>query len=108
VFFGLATAGGTATPFADYQPISGFAAFPAGFISGATFTFGLSVLNDSDVEEDETVLILLSQSSSNAVVKIPNTHTVTIKDDDQAILTFETASLLSFTEPLAPSCRSAI
>ncbi|MCA9483551.1 MAG: hypothetical protein KC553_07450 [Nitrospina sp.] len=71
--------GGTATPGADFTATNGQLQFLAGeTIKNITFT----VVNDADVESDETIAIsLLSPTGANLI--LPVQHTYTIQNDDQ-------------------------
>jgi hypothetical protein len=71
---------GTATPGMDYAglPPAGSLTFPAGSTT-ATLTFAL--INDADVDDDETILVLLGQPMG-ATLGATDVHTLTIADDD--------------------------
>ncbi|MCI0535330.1 MAG: hypothetical protein L0Z50_08880 [Verrucomicrobiales bacterium] len=75
------TVGGTATSGTDYAAI-GIVKFAAG---SATRNKAVSVLDDSDVEGDETVVLTLAAGSGYTVGN-PAAATVTIKDDDSVAL----------------------
>ena len=83
---------GTASSGKDYKLSSGTLEFKPGEISK---TIHLKVLNDRISETDETVILTLS-SPTNTTLGVPTTFTLTIQDNDPALL----AGLL---DPLAPS-----
>ena len=57
--------------------------FAAGSIDGATQSVTLSILEDEQVEGDETVVLRLTNAHGPAVIGGNATHTVTIADDDE-------------------------
>ncbi len=73
-----AVTGGTATSPADYTLASGTVSFAAGQSVKAT---PVTIVQDTDVESNETVVVTLSNPSS-AQLSALNTHTLTITDDD--------------------------
>ncbi|EHI49723.1 Calx-beta domain-containing protein, partial [SAR116 cluster alpha proteobacterium HIMB100] len=75
-----ALGGGTATSGTDFTFTSGTLSFAAGDTSK---TISVSVLADSDVEGDETVIISLSNPTGGATIS-DNSGTLTITDDDTA------------------------
>jgi endo-1,4-beta-D-glucanase Y len=72
------TAGGTATPGADYTALSGTATVSAGQTSAAVT---VTPLDDAVEEDDETVVVTLS-SGTGYTVGSSSAATVTIGDDD--------------------------
>lgn len=70
--------GGSATQGSDFTIASGPLVIPAG---GARAEITLTVLDDSLDEYNETVFVLMGEPS-NATRGEPNSHTVTITDDD--------------------------
>ena len=95
------TVGGTATNGTDYAAISTSVTIPAGSNSA---TIGVTVTNDTVVEGDETVMVMLdSVSSGNSGITIggPKSATVTIADND-ATLTVNVDSPL-VTSSVSPS-----
>jgi hypothetical protein len=76
-----ATSDGTATTGADYNSASGDLSFANGETSK---TFIVNIINDTDVEPDETVTLTLSNPSAGAVLGTPNPATLTIVDNDGA------------------------
>ncbi|MFC2086962.1 Calx-beta domain-containing protein [Bacteroidota bacterium] len=71
---GTATGGGT-----DYTLADGTLTISAGEDSG---TISITVINDSDIENDETIIIELSNPSSNVYLGTNTEHTYTINDND--------------------------
>jgi len=76
---GTATGGGT-----DYTLASGTATISVG---STTTNIALTVVNDSTVESDETVVVTISSPSSNATLGSNTAHTYTISNDDYNDLT---------------------
>lgn len=74
------TVAGTATAGSDYTALSGTATFAAG---ATTTVVSVEVIDDDEVEDDETVELVLDASTGYAVGS-PGTGTVTIADDDEA------------------------
>jgi uncharacterized delta-60 repeat protein len=75
-----ATSDGTATAGADYTAVSG----TLQFLSGQTSrTFTIPIINDTLVEQDETIRIVLSHPTGGASLGLTNA-TLTIIDDDHA------------------------
>ncbi|MGQ9663239.1 MAG: Calx-beta domain-containing protein, partial [Kiritimatiellia bacterium] len=72
------TVGGTATSGSDYSSLGSSVTFAAG---SATVDKTVTVLDDTLVEGDETVVVTL-QPGVGYTVGSPSTATVTIKDDD--------------------------
>jgi hypothetical protein len=70
--------GGTAAGELDYEGFPRTATFAAG---SATATKTVSVIDDTAVEGDETVVVILA-SGAGYTVGSPSSATVTIKDDD--------------------------
>jgi uncharacterized delta-60 repeat protein len=87
-----ATSNGTATAGLDYLPSSGVLVFGPG---ETRQTFAVAILDDTLVEENETVNLDLFSPQGNAVLGLPRA-TLTIVDDDFApgVMSFATASLL--------------
>lgn len=69
---------GTASSGADYTVASGQITIPAG---SATGSVSVIVVNDPLDEDDETVILTMSQPA-NAFLGFPTVHTLTIQDDD--------------------------
>jgi hypothetical protein len=75
------TVGGTAASGSDYTALGTTVGFAAG---AATATKTVSVLNDTLVESDETVVLTLA-SGTGYTVGSPSAATVTIRDDDSLV-----------------------
>ncbi len=73
---------GSATTNTDFYSLGASAEIPAG---SRVVQVPVVVINDTDLEGDETVIISLT-SSSSYVLDLPNQATVSIIDDDQLIL----------------------
>jgi len=71
---------GTATDGADYTFTDGFLTWADGDMADKTFT--VPIIDDTDVEEPETVNLTLSNPTGLATLGAPNTATLTITDDD--------------------------
>lgn len=78
-----ASTGGTATAGDDYTAVSGILSWGGG--DGAAKTFQLPILDDGDVEANETVTLALSAPTGGAGLGSPSTQTVTILDDDEEV-----------------------
>ncbi len=78
------TVSGVATPGADYVPLSGVVSVPAGQ-GFATVT--LNVLDDAEVEGNETVIVTLVTDAAYAINGSASNATVTILDDDPVTVT---------------------
>ena len=74
------TVGGTATAGDDYTALSGTATIPAGDL---TVDVPVPVIDDTEVEDDETVTLTID-SAVGADVGDPDNGTVTIADNDEA------------------------
>ncbi len=74
------TGGGTATSGSDYQQASGTLSWGDGV--GGTQSFDLTVIDDTDVEGNETIDISLGAVTGGAALGSPSTATVTISDND--------------------------
>lgn len=84
--------GGTATSTSDYSSVgTTVVTFPMGSGNGATQTFNLGVLADTDVEADETVNLQISNPTGGAGLGAQTTHQATILDDDDAVVQFQNA-----------------
>jgi uncharacterized protein with beta-barrel porin domain len=71
--------GGTATPGADYQALSGTASIPPG---GTSATINVDPIDDAVAEDPETVTLTL-QSGDGYIIGSTDSGTVTIADNDQ-------------------------
>jgi hypothetical protein len=74
------TADGTAIAGSDYAPASGTLTFAPG---EAEKTFEVQLLNDQLDEDDETIVVRLSNQTNNVPLSEPSIAVVTIADDDQ-------------------------
>lgn len=83
----FSTSPGTATPSADYVPVVGIIAFPAGVTSQ---TFNVPIVNDTIDEPNETLTLNLSNPGS-ATLGL-SSATLTIEDDDVAAAAIPTLS----------------
>jgi hypothetical protein len=77
-----ASADGSATGGGDYTPVSGTLNWGSG--DSATKSFQVPILDDGDVESDETVAMTLSAPTGGASLGSPSSQTLTILDDDSA------------------------
>ncbi|MGE5543534.1 MAG: Calx-beta domain-containing protein, partial [Bacillota bacterium] len=75
-----ASSSGTAAPGLDYTDVSGTLNFAAGETSQS---FTVPVIDDSDVEDSETVNLTLSSPSSGFYIGTPGKAVLTIIDNDQ-------------------------
>src|SRR5262249_41044280 len=75
----FATSNGTATAGSDYTAASGTLNFAAGETSK---TFTVSIINDTTVENPETVSLTLSNPGGEVTLGSPATATLTINSDD--------------------------
>jgi hypothetical protein len=75
-----ATSNGTATASSDYTAASGTLSWSDA--EGGAKTFTVPIIDDSDVEGDETVNLSLSSPTGGATLGTPSTATLTIDDDD--------------------------
>jgi hypothetical protein len=73
--------GGTATDGADYTATSGTLTWAEG--DAAAKTFSVPIIDDSDVEGDETVDLALSNATGAAILGRPRIAVLTVTDDDQ-------------------------
>lgn len=75
-----ATSDGSATSGSDYLPASGALYWASG--DTAPITFSIPVLQDTSVETNETVNLVLSGPTGGATLGDPSAATLTILDDD--------------------------
>jgi len=75
------TAGGTATAGSDYTPVSGTLTW--GHLDSSDKTFTIPIIDDSVVEQDETINLQLSNPTNGATLLFP-TSALSIVDDDAA------------------------
>ena len=85
-----AAGGGSASPGSDYLPASGTLVWGDGDTGSKTIP--LSIVNDAFHEDDETVVVALSEPTGAAIVGSPSAATVTIVDDDGPRLQFSSVS----------------
>jgi hypothetical protein len=76
----FSTHDGTATAGADYTAVSGTLTFT----NSGRQTFTIPILNDSLVENDETILLTLSNATGGTSIGTGGNTTLTILDDDSA------------------------
>ncbi len=72
--------GGTATEWKDYMETTGLLVWADGETAPKTFSVG--IIDDTELEVDETVEITLTASTGNTIVGSPSKVVVTIIDDD--------------------------
>ncbi|MCL4206778.1 MAG: choice-of-anchor D domain-containing protein [Pirellulaceae bacterium] len=77
-----ATDDGTATAGADYETSQGMLVFADGVV---TQTFTVNLVDDDDVEGNETVHLTLSEPTGGAALGIPVTAVLTIADDEVTV-----------------------
>jgi hypothetical protein len=75
-----ASADGSAIGGSDYTPVSGTLNWGSG--DAAAKSFQVPILDDGDVEGDDTVSLALSAPTGGAALGTPSTQTLTILDDD--------------------------
>ncbi|WP_234318373.1 glycoside hydrolase family 3 N-terminal domain-containing protein [Streptomyces sp. NRRL S-244] len=71
VTVGYSTEGGTATPGADYRPVTGTLTFPAGTPSGSSRTVTVTTTKDRDGETAETVPVKLTVTGARPPAEDP-------------------------------------
>ena len=103
---------GTATSAADYTENTAALTFAG--TAGETHTFAVATKDDAVVEADETFTVSLSVSGTTATVKVSDTVTGTITDDDgSAAVTIDNASAtegdtLTFTVTLDKAVQGGL
>ena len=101
--------GGSATSTTDYNAVgTSTITFPAGSVDGAVQNFDLGVLQDTNLEADETVNLQLGNPSAYMTLAAQNTHTATITDDETAVVEFQLASSATADESAANHIVTAI
>ncbi len=85
----FSTADGTATAGSDYTAVSQDVSFSPGETAK---TISIPITDDSAVENDETVSLALSSPSAGAMLGDPNAATLTIADNDVALLALSQSS----------------
>lgn len=89
ITFAIGTAG-TATPGVDYDLDTPSVTIPVGSLSASAT---VTLIDDSDPEAPETVVLSIGSPGSVAVVGAPSNHTLTIEDDDEEpFIDFQLAS----------------
>ena len=77
---------GTATLDSDYVGLlPQTVVFPAGSVDGAVQSVTIQILPDSDIEADETINLVLSNSSAPATIGVQYRHQITIYDDERRL-----------------------
>ena len=79
------TTAGTATASLDYTNVSGRLSFASG---QTVATFSIPIVNDVLFEQDETVILVLTNDTPGVVLSGRTSATLIIVDDDGGILTF--------------------
>lgn len=74
------SSGGTATVDSDYTPVVGTLTWLPGDLSPKSFQ--VPIVNDTDMEQPETVFITLGNPTNGAVIGSRSLATLTINDDD--------------------------
>ncbi|MFT5126610.1 MAG: fimbrial isopeptide formation D2 family protein, partial [Rhodothermales bacterium] len=95
---------GSASSGGDYSALASPTAitFPVGSVTGATSVVPISVIQDPNVEANETIdLQLITVTGPSAFGAITN-HAATITDDDTATIAFQGASINTGSEATAP------
>jgi uncharacterized repeat protein (TIGR01451 family) len=93
----FATSNGTATAGSDYFATNGTFVFTNGEVSHA---FTVQVIDDTELEGDETVLISLFNPTGQAGLLTPSAAVLTIVDNDGSLIVPAGAALLSETGPV--------
>ncbi len=73
--------GGTATITDDFTPASGTVTIPAGVSTGS---FSITIVDDTEIEPDETIIIALRNSPSGTAIGEDSVFTYTINDNDNS------------------------
>ena len=88
----VSTADGTATSGVDYAAVTGETLTFTG-TAGETQTFTITPTSDSDIEDDETLTVSMSNlGATSLAVDITDGATITINNDDTAVLTIADVS----------------
>jgi YD repeat-containing protein len=75
-----ATSDDTATADSDYTPATGTLSWANADLADKPIT--INILNDSELEEDETLILSLGNVTGGAILGVPDTSILTIKDND--------------------------
>ena len=78
------TADGTALANQDYRPITNYVSWAAG--DAAAKNIAITVINNTNAESSETFTVTFVAASGGATLGTPATATVTITDDDTAVV----------------------
>ncbi len=97
----VTSADGTATAGSDYTAIASTVTFPTGAANGATQAVAVPLLDDVDLEGDETLTLTLSGVSPPGTLGTRTTHELTITEDDAASLSFVVGSSATVNEAAA-------
>jgi Metallo-peptidase family M12/Calx-beta domain len=82
---------GSATSGADYTPFANVVlTFPVGAQDGDQKTVQVEVLADHSVEGADETVVLELEAPQSASIASPSTHTLTVRDVDEATLRFQT------------------
>jgi len=95
----VAVTGGDAT--LDDYTNTATVTIPAGTADGDTIDIDFAVIDDSDVEADETVEFTLAFPTGNLRVGTQDTFTYTITNDDVAVVAFDSSSTITPAEASA-------
>ena len=80
----ISVAGGSATLGTDYGINNGILSFPVGSGPGTIQQLGLSIVDDLEVEGNETADFKIQSVTGPATIGLPDMHTTTIVDNDVA------------------------
>lgn len=76
---------GSATSGVDYSVFApATVTFPIGSVDGAAQTTSLQIIDDSSIETDETVRLMLNAPAAGTAIGVTSLHQLTIHDDDAA------------------------
>jgi uncharacterized repeat protein (TIGR01451 family)/uncharacterized delta-60 repeat protein len=78
-----ATTNGTAIAGLDYVEVKGTLTFGIGEL---TKTFTVPIINDTSIENNETIYLTLSNPAVGALLGVPSTATITIMDEDGSLI----------------------
>ena len=95
--------GGSAVGGSDYTALSGTVAVPGGATS---VDIPVAITDDTANENDETVILTLTQGSGYTVGS-PNSHTLTITDNDDVVPPPPTTPVASFASAASSAAESA-
>jgi chitinase len=100
----VATADGTALAGQDYNPVSTNLTFAAGVTS---LTFTVAIIGDTVHESTETFTVVLSSPTGGATIAV-GTGTVTIIDNDAAMMAASSAPAGAQAEPLTTAALAPV